>query len=671
MKKKLFALLLAVAMIIPAATTLAQGDGATTISILRVVPPAETDVNGTVQIVVAAQDSTTHLPVPNLTAANFIVREGNTTVTPTVASGTDKVYVAIMIDVSGSMGQQIPGGSGQSKLDAAKLAAQNFLSHLNDNDSAALYTFSDNLTTISDFDKPSNVSRTISNNIKAGGNTCLYDSTLRVIQSMDRFGANPDGTKAIVLLTDGVDEVARGGPCSTSNLSSVIDLAINSKVHIFTSGLAPNVNDHDLGNAGDETGGNYARVADSTQLSNRFNAIATQLKQHYTLTYNSTAAAGRHGLDVKLLAGGNQPDATAEFDMPDLAPRSNGLNMTGSLSNCTQQTLQDGSCKAQGIITLTLKPDPPARVSSADVLVNGATLPATVGNQFVYRLDTSKFLSNSVTTTLQVEINYYSPLGKKTSQTIKLTALPTSGGPLIATPAEGETPAATPIQTGTTGNTPPNWLLLAIIGAAALLLLILIIFLVLRSRRASRQPEFYTQDSTFQPPAFDPDNLVTEVRDPSYSGEGDSTFQPAARLLWHDSSGTALAPPFYLEESVLSSRGAVIGRTPGDGFLDIRLDGVERTISRNHASIRLRDGIFYITDNSPNGVSVAGRHIPRGQPIELPGDCEIVLAPGLANAQFSFTSMLRGAGGAPASQNGSRIASVTDTSDISGQGRAN
>src|SRR6476660_8045137 len=100
--KRLLALCLAVALLaLPQAARAAGED--TTVSIIQVFPPAQTDTSAPVRIIVAAQDRATHAPLAGRTAADFAVTEDNNPVTPTVQIGADKLYAAILLDVSSSM----------------------------------------------------------------------------------------------------------------------------------------------------------------------------------------------------------------------------------------------------------------------------------------------------------------------------------------------------------------------------------------------------------------------------------------------------------------------------------------------------------------------------------------------------------------------------------------
>lgn len=639
-RKVLIIILLFTALLIPVSLSLAQA-GDTTISIVQVIAPPNNDTNAPVSIVIAAQDRTSHAPLSGLTASDFVVTEDNNPVTPTVKIGADKIYVAILLDVSTSMKYEVVKGHPESgtKIDAAKQAAHNFINKLTDKDRVALYTFSDNLNRVHDFDTPFNVNSSI-DSIQVGGNTCLYDSTVRVVDDLkDKTGT--DGTRAILLLTDGVDETDQGGPCSHDRLDSVTSDARGNKVNIFTVALGDRINESDLRNAAEETYGNYSKAGDAAQLSDRFIAIAAQLKQHYTLSYNSSLGPGSHKVSVKLLRGANQPaPVVSDLLMPDIAPTGVGPAITGLNNDCDQKKLQDGVCTAQGIVTLNLDPEPHTRAGKVEVYVNGTKQDPAADNQFAYTVDAGKFLNKGEYTPLQVDIKYYSfQQSNSSTQTIKLIAVPPV--PTPASPTEQPTPV--PILTSTPVIIPAgtqnrqNWLPIAG-GLAGLLLLMVpaVLFVILWVRRRKVQPEGETR---VDPPIVN--NFGTVTNDPYHDGPHDNTFQPIASLTMLDAHGEPLPQPFLLEKSSFN-RGVTIGRPEGveSNKLDVKLEGAAPTISRLHGEIRLRNGVFYITDKSPNGIEVDGRRIPGEQSIELPDNSEIVLAPGMANVRLRFKSLL-------------------------------
>jgi hypothetical protein len=690
---RVLALWLAVALL--ALPQVARAADDATVSIIQIFPPAQTDTSAPVRVVVAAQDRASHAPLPGLTAADFAVTEDNNPVTPTVQIGADKLYAAILLDVSSSMKSAIVLGQPNTgiKLDVAKQAAHSFLAKLDSSDQAALYTFSDKLNLIHDFAPPAEVSPSI-DSIQAGGSTCLFDSTVRVIDDM-RDKAGPDGARAILVLTDGVDEVDSGAPCSRNRLDAVVADARAHDVTLFTVGLGDHVNETDLRNAAEETGGSYSKAATAADLADRFVAVATQLTQHYTLTYHSSLGPGAHQVAVKLLRGANQPPpATGDLIMPDIAPTALSPAISGVAPDCTAQRLSAGLCTAQGVIRLTLDPEPPARTGRIEVSVNGALQDPPAGNPLVYSLDTAQFLKNGAATPLEITIKYFSfQQSSASTQTFRLTAAPPAAA--AGAPPNGA-PAAAPSAPGG-GGLPLGWLLP---GLLILLLLAALGFGLLRwARRPAAPAREYAPaglvadqggalgagpSRAFAPetrppaapveaaPALEaPQEMAPAVVAEAAAGPAVAEAEtaairppveeppapirplpaaspppppvpigahPAATLIWQGHQWEPTGRPFILDMDALTGGGVVIGRgsSASTSIYQVKLIDVPYSVSREHAVIRLQGGVFYITDKSLNGVAVNGQRIPRDRPAPLPDDSEVILAPGMANVTLRF-----------------------------------
>ncbi len=137
-----------------------------------------------------------------------------------------RARVLLVLDVSGSMGEQV-GGSGQNKLDLAKRAAVSAVNQFAADDEVGLWTFS---TGKSPQDLPYNTLVPIAalrsnraalqgaiRGLQPGGGTALY-ATTKAAQHAVAATLDPSRINAVVLLTDGKNEFP-----PDSDLNPVID----------------------------------------------------------------------------------------------------------------------------------------------------------------------------------------------------------------------------------------------------------------------------------------------------------------------------------------------------------------------------------------------------------------------------------------------------------------
>ncbi|HEY6201641.1 MAG TPA: VWA domain-containing protein [Candidatus Limnocylindria bacterium] len=213
--------------------------------------------------------------VRGLTAADLTVSEDGVLQNATIdlASETSPVAIALVLDTSGSM-------SGRALADA-KAAMVSLIQALSPADQAAVITFSVDvridrpLTT----DKPALVAA--ANGANAGGNTAIYDALTAAVAVLDNA---QNARRAIILLTDGVDNSSRISPAT-----AVAALAgAQVPTHVIALG-----NDLDrpalVRIATAVPGGELIEAPTSSQLAAIYTSLSEQLLTQYSVSYRSSS----------------------------------------------------------------------------------------------------------------------------------------------------------------------------------------------------------------------------------------------------------------------------------------------------------------------------------------------------------------------------------------------
>ena len=254
------------------------------------------------------------VPLADLSADAFTVREdGRAEELPIqaldAASDAQRpLSLVLALDLSGSM-------AGQA-LEDAKAAGRAVLAQLGPADRVALVAFADAIALDatdpgreSPFTADKAAVAALMEGLQAGGNTPLYDAAYKAVTLA---AAETGGTRAVLLLTDGRDEVrggARGSGSAVANEDSPVREANRAGVPVFTIGLGDGQDEAWLRRVALETGGTYQTAPSSAELTDRFGAVLARLKLRYRLIYASAATdAGRHLLTIRARQG----DATAE-----------------------------------------------------------------------------------------------------------------------------------------------------------------------------------------------------------------------------------------------------------------------------------------------------------------------------------------------------------------------
>lgn len=198
------------------------------------------------------------------------------------SQATEPISIAFLLDLSGSMRQL-------GKLLEAKEAIRTFVENLREGDRFGLIGFADEqVTWITDFTEDREQFLRRLNVQRAFGQTALYDAVAATPDLVDR---KIRGRKAIVLITDGVDNA------STMNLYSAMKLARSVDVPIYTVGFthlpekllrsgetARNLRIMRL--FARETGGQVHAVRDPDDLKEAVIAIEQELRHQYLIGYH-------------------------------------------------------------------------------------------------------------------------------------------------------------------------------------------------------------------------------------------------------------------------------------------------------------------------------------------------------------------------------------------------
>lgn len=195
----------------------------------------------------------------------------------------EPVAIAFVLDVSGSMRQS-------GKLEAAKEAVRFFVDQLRTQDRFALICFADQqVSWVTEFtsDRERFIQRLM---VQEGyGQTALNDAVAAIPKLVDE---NATGRKAIVLITDGVDNASK------LTIQESIVTARKVEVPIFTVGFSTlpwedRKKSKDLGfnmavlqHFADETGGAMFIVQDPDELKEAVAKISTDIRHQYLIGYS-------------------------------------------------------------------------------------------------------------------------------------------------------------------------------------------------------------------------------------------------------------------------------------------------------------------------------------------------------------------------------------------------
>jgi VWFA-related protein len=164
-------------------------------------------------------------PVQGLSASDFRVREDEVDQEPlTVVPKLTPLAVVLTLDTSGSM---------KKRLADAQAAAKSFLLTLEPQDKAQVIRFSRDVSTIFPLGSDHAAAAAAIEGTVARGDTALWDALYASLESL----RSVTGRKAILLLSDGIDDDGTGKPLSKKTVADVLALARQVNVPIYAIGL--------------------------------------------------------------------------------------------------------------------------------------------------------------------------------------------------------------------------------------------------------------------------------------------------------------------------------------------------------------------------------------------------------------------------------------------------
>jgi Ca-activated chloride channel homolog len=211
------------------------------------------------------------------------------------------VSVALLFDVSGSM--QVA-----ARVERARVAARHVLGWLEEGrDELAVYSFDTALHQRQPFAvyrKDASLERSLFG-LSPFGMTSLHDA---IAAAARELAARPNSHRALIVLTDGMDNASRLTPSEVSAIASAIDVPVYIMAVVSPldhAGTATAVNSErpvpvgDLADLARWTGGECFVASVPEQTSEAARRIVDELRHQYLLVFEPASRPGWHPLEVR------------------------------------------------------------------------------------------------------------------------------------------------------------------------------------------------------------------------------------------------------------------------------------------------------------------------------------------------------------------------------------
>lgn len=220
--------------------------------------------------------------------ATILLQENGQTMQPVeikgggdvVSSASIPITTMLVIDISGSMEKN-------GKLAAAKEAAKSYVNQMRTGDQAGLITYDTGVYTVQPITTDTSALINAIDSLKSGSDTAMYNALMEA----ERALANGTGRKAIIVLTDGMDNR------SQSTQDDVIAAIGQSGLTISAIGFGDasssgqsGLNEGGLRSLADLSGGVYGYATNADALKSLYQQQSRVLQSEYQITFVSPAA---------------------------------------------------------------------------------------------------------------------------------------------------------------------------------------------------------------------------------------------------------------------------------------------------------------------------------------------------------------------------------------------
>jgi VWFA-related protein len=218
--------------------------------------------------------------MPALSRDDFIVFENRVAQNLSFFSAEGELPLAavVLIDRSSSM-------TGD-RLDRAKTAATTFLKALGPSDRAAVLAFNESTFRILPFAAPSAGENGRVGELRAGGQTALFDAVLVGLRELATHRASDiERREAIIILSDGEDSASRNDFVEVHRelqTTGVLLYSISIRVDARGKSRPPL---HEFAQLANDSGGRVVALDDWTALDKVYADIAAELRHMYRLAY--------------------------------------------------------------------------------------------------------------------------------------------------------------------------------------------------------------------------------------------------------------------------------------------------------------------------------------------------------------------------------------------------
>jgi VWFA-related protein len=207
--------------------------------------------------------------------------------------------LALLVDSSGSM---VVG----AKRERSRIATELLVAGFKDADEASVFSFDSRVRRLTPFTRNPEILTSAVTSIQPFGATGLYDA---IVNTIDTVMGEAPRTRALLLLTDGIDTHSVSSPSDAASAAAALDIPLyvlsvgkdlNNGPSIRSEATTASVTLNDLAT---RTGGLAVEAGTIAELSIVTRTILNELRHQYVIAIPARSSKGWHELTVRVRGG--------------------------------------------------------------------------------------------------------------------------------------------------------------------------------------------------------------------------------------------------------------------------------------------------------------------------------------------------------------------------------
>lgn len=294
------------------------------------------------------------------------------------SAGSAGIGYVFAVDVSASLSAEQFAG--------VQEALKNWVGRMGSEDMAAIVTFGETVTVVTDFTDNQNTLAAVINGLSASeSGTALYSGAAKAVDIANRRSEELPLQRAVVILSDGMNDSS-----DASSLSAVKTKAVEAGISLYVAGVRGSDNASQLAELGESTGATGGRIvtADKDALAESLDSLSGYIGDSFMLSAeipSELADGSEKGLILTVSHGGITVDDSCDLRIKSVAEQTEEAAAEGEQSPETYESFAEQvTDEVESAEADTISEQETAGNASGEASLDGTNSKPAINELYVY-----------------------------------------------------------------------------------------------------------------------------------------------------------------------------------------------------------------------------------------------------------------------------------------------